>query len=128
MEPIAAKEEIIADLKALQECYPHERITRNFYRIHGFYKESQWQYHFPTFASFLGTLELDSPARYVAIKELTKEDMLGPWIDMTSYDIGDIVFIGSKRHKITAKGPAYVRTKRQYWYHDLLDWLDNYCP
>lgn len=113
------KADLIEDLRALQDAYPDQRITRNFYRCHGHYKESQWQYYFPTFSSFLATIQ-DSLARYIP-----QEDVYSAWIDTTSYDIGDVLLIGGTRCKIVAKGPAAIRTKRQYWYHDLLDWLSS---
>lgn len=118
MEPVS-KADLVADLKALQDMYPDQRITRNFYRHHGHYSETTWQYYFPTFASFLATIT-ESPSRY-----MPQEDTLNTWIDTTSYDVGDVFLIGGTRHKIVSKGPAAIRTQRQYWYHDLLDWLKD---
>lgn len=126
MEPTVPLADILADLKALQEEYPDQRITRNFYRHHGYYQESQWQYYFSTFRAFREAVDPPTVSH--------DDPMLSGWHDafgpvmgkpISSYDAGECVFLGGQRHKIVAKGPASVRTKRQYWYHDVLDWIKD---
>jgi hypothetical protein len=114
MNQLPSKADLIADLKALQELYPDQRITRNFYRHHGHYSESQWQYYYPVFSAFKNTLH-ESSSRFIP----TNDDKFGTWLDAVSFDVGDVVAIDGARHKVIAKGPASIRTKRHYWYHDL---------
>ena len=46
------KEEVIADLRSVQEEYPDKYISRNFYRTYGKYSDSAWDCHFGTFKEF----------------------------------------------------------------------------
>ena len=47
-----SKEELIADLRRIAEAEPERKITRNYYRIFGAYKDSAWNRHFGKFAEF----------------------------------------------------------------------------
>jgi predicted phosphodiesterase len=52
-EPIATKrEDLIEDLKRIQEEQPDATLTRNFYRVHGKFSEGVWQGFFGRFSDF----------------------------------------------------------------------------
>lgn len=48
-----SKRELIADLKAVIEQYGESKITRNFYRGNGKFKEAHWERYFTNFGKFL---------------------------------------------------------------------------
>lgn len=48
----ATKEELIDDLRLVQELDPLKHITRNFYRENGKYSDSTWNRYFGTFQEF----------------------------------------------------------------------------
>jgi hypothetical protein len=49
---LPSKRELLADLKLLAIEHPNRRITRDLYRGNGKFKETHWQKHFDSFASF----------------------------------------------------------------------------
>lgn len=52
-EPQApTRDELIADLKRVQEENPEATLTRNFYRVHGKFSEGVWQGFFGRFSDF----------------------------------------------------------------------------
>lgn len=53
------KDELIADLRRLQEENPYTFITRNFYRVNGTYSDATWNSHFGTFAEFKRQAKLE---------------------------------------------------------------------
>jgi hypothetical protein len=118
-KPIAvSKDELIADLKSVQELYPGAQISRNFYRIHGFYSESQWHYYFPTFSNFLSESGIREPWQ-VSKDTSSASDFLTNWVDMSAYQVGDILEIVGVKLRVTSKNGSSVTVKRQYWYHSL---------
>jgi hypothetical protein len=64
-----SKRELIADLKSVIRQYGESKITRNFYRGNGKYKESHWEKHFTNFGKFL------EAAGYVEDKPLPPESI-----------------------------------------------------
>ena len=64
-----SKRELIADLKSVVRQHGESKITRNFYRGNGKYKESQWERHFNNFGKFL------HDAGFVEEKPLPKEKL-----------------------------------------------------
>lgn len=51
-KPSATTDEMIADIRRVQEENPTKFITRNFYRVHGQFSESTWNRRFGTFGEF----------------------------------------------------------------------------
>ena len=51
-DPNASTEDLIADLRGVQERHPDTYITRRFYRQHGRYSDSTWDSKFGTFAEY----------------------------------------------------------------------------
>ena len=51
-DPTATPEQLVADLRRVQEENPEKFISRNFYRIHGVYSEKTWDCIFGTFLEF----------------------------------------------------------------------------
>ena len=49
---------LIEDLQSLGEKHPEIKITRNFYRANGSFKETVWQKHYATFSDFLAAAGL----------------------------------------------------------------------
>lgn len=48
-----SKKELVADLKRVINKHGESKISRNFYRANGKFKESHWQKHFSSFGAFL---------------------------------------------------------------------------
>lgn len=51
-DPMATKEQLVADIRRVQEANLTKFISRNFYRVYGLYSESTWNRHFGTFSEF----------------------------------------------------------------------------
>lgn len=51
-DPSATQEDVIEDLRAIQEEYDGKYITRNFYRENGKYADSTWSQYFGSFSEF----------------------------------------------------------------------------
>ena len=51
-DPTATTEDLIKDLRRVQQEHPDKFISRNFYRIHGRYSEKTWDSVFGTFQEF----------------------------------------------------------------------------
>ena len=47
-DPLATENEVVADIRRVQEEYPTKHITRNFYRIYGKYSDGTWSKFFGT--------------------------------------------------------------------------------
>jgi hypothetical protein len=67
LKPVT-REELIADIQAIQDEFPEVTISRNFYRKHGAFKDDQWEDVFSTFPSFVKAAAI-SPASKKAKKE-----------------------------------------------------------
>lgn len=57
-EPDVTKQDLINDIKRLQEEFPSKTITRDFYRKNGSYSEKHWVDKFGIFATFKREAEL----------------------------------------------------------------------
>lgn len=51
-DPTATDDQLIADLRRVQQENEDKFISRNFYRIHGRFSEKTWDYRFGTFQEF----------------------------------------------------------------------------
>ena len=51
-DPTATSDQLVADLRRVQEENPEKFISRNFYRIHGVFSEKTWDCIFGTFLEF----------------------------------------------------------------------------
>lgn len=58
-DPTATKEDLIIDLRRLQEANPDAYISRNYYRIHGKFSDKTWDAVFGTFAEFRREADLE---------------------------------------------------------------------
>jgi len=62
------REELVADLMRLVEAEPDKVISRNYYRVHGRFRESAWSEHFGTFQEFKRQANV-VPSRHVGMHE-----------------------------------------------------------
>lgn len=51
-DPTASSEDLINDLRSVQESHPDQYITRRYYRKHGKFSDSTWDSKFGTFREF----------------------------------------------------------------------------
>lgn len=109
--------ELVEDLQSLQRSFPDVTITRNFYRAHTTHLESEWQYHFSTFNSFMVAARLRDELQPV----FDTSSFLSNYVDMTDYQEGDTFNIGNKTFKLLKKRGSCVSVKRYYWFDRLYD-------
>lgn len=140
------KEELIADMKAVQALCWTCRITRNYYRAHGKYTEAKWQHYFPTFKDFLEAASIDptmhegfhrpyefvnnsyleTTARYhdyFQAADLGLQTELNPILNLANSKAGDFFAMGGKLYQVTGRNGTAVYTRRYRWYNRLHDWL-----
>lgn len=118
------REELIADMKLVQSLCWTCRITRNYYRAHGKYTESQWHYYFPTFKDFLEAAGIAPDAREspnYSISDL--EEINQAILTLSNSKTGDFFAMGAKLYQVTGRNGTAVYTRRYRWYNRLHDWL-----
>ena len=91
-DPLATEDEIVADIRRVQEEYPTKHITRNFYRIYGKYSDGTWSKFFGTWleARRQAGLELNrfqhgverdvAKHAHLDIYRQFKKDEIDPWV------------------------------------------------
>lgn len=126
------RDELIADMKAVQALCWTCRITRNYYRVHGKFKEHEWHYYFPTFKDFLVAASIvdtqheeytNEWANYLSVSDLVVQTDINPILNLANSKAGDFFAMGGKLYQVTDRNDGAVYTRRYRWFNRLHDWL-----